>query len=175
VRYFSRLSSDAYVGGTAGYLSRYRKVLGLFIFGLVVSGLSALPIQTELEAFSRFLGISDPSMFASLHGLRHWIAFVSFGVQQTYALFPFFGYVSDWLGFGHFVIALFFVLPLIDPRRYRAVLNVGLIACVGVFFVALVCGPIRGIPWYWRLIDCSFGLIGAIPLLYCLRLSNRID
>jgi hypothetical protein len=175
VQYFSRLGSNAYVGGTAGYLSRYRQVLGLFIVGLVLSGISAFPLQAELATLSHFLGIDDPSAFASLHGVHRWIAFVSFGLQQTYAHFPFFGYASDWLGFGHFVIALFFILPLIDPRRYRAVLNVGLIACAGVFVIALVCGPIRGIPWFWRLIDCSFGLIGALPLLYCLRLSNRIE
>ncbi len=175
VQYFSRLSSNAYVGGTAGYLSRYRRALGLFIFGLVVSGLTAFPLRAELAAVSNLLGIPDPSAYASLHGLRHWIAFVSFGLQQTYAHFPFFGYASDWLGFGHLVIALFFVLPLIDPRRYRGVLNIGVIACAGVFFIALVCGPIREIPWFWRLIDCGFGLLGAIPLLYCLRLSNRME
>ena len=30
--------------------------------------------------------------------------------------------------------------------------------------LALIFGPIRGIPLFWRLIDCSFGLFGAIPL-----------
>jgi len=28
----------------------------------------------------------------------------------------------------------------------------------------MICGPIRGIPFYWRLIDCSFGVFGFIPL-----------
>jgi hypothetical protein len=54
------------------------------------------------------------------------------------------------------------------------VLNVGLIACVGVFFIALICGPIREIPLFWQLIDCSFGFLAALPLLYCLRLSRRL-
>jgi hypothetical protein len=174
VQYFSRLSSSTHIGGQERYLSRYRFVLGLFIIGLILSGLSAFPLRAELSILSNSLGISDPSAFASLDGIRHWIAFVAFGLQQTYAQFPFFGYASDWLGFGHFVIALFFILPLIDPARYRAVLNVGLFACAGVFLIALICGPIREIPLFWRLIDCSFGVVGALPLLYCLRLSHRL-
>jgi hypothetical protein len=30
----------------------------------------------------------------------------------------------------------------------------------------MICGQVRGIPFYWRLIDCSFGVIGAVPLIY---------
>ena len=41
--------------------------------------------------------------------------------------------------------------------------------------LALICGPIRGIPFYWRLIDCAFGEIGIIPLIYCLKLVRRIE
>ena len=29
----------------------------------------------------------------------------------------------------------------------------------------LIAGPIRGISWGWTLIDCSFGVIGIIPLI----------
>jgi len=47
-----------------------------------------------------------------------------------------------------------------------------LIACAGVIGVALISGPIRGVPFFWTLIDCSFGIVGAIPLLYCLRLTG---
>jgi hypothetical protein len=174
VKYFSRLAPTTHIGGRERYLFRYRFALAVFIGGLVVSGLSAFPLQSELAILSRMLGISDPSAFASLHGLRYWIAFVAFGLHQTYAHFPFFGYASDWLAFGHLVIALFFFLPLLDPARYRGVLNIGVIACFGVFVIALICGPVREIPFYWRLIDCSFGLIGAIPLLYCLSLTKRV-
>jgi len=38
----------------------------------------------------------------------------------------------------------------------------------------LICGAIRGIPFYWQIIDCSFGVFGAIPLIYCLRLLPKI-
>jgi hypothetical protein len=29
---------------------------------------------------------------------------------------------------------------------------------------AFIAGYARGIPFYWQLIDCSFGVIGLIPL-----------
>jgi len=156
-------------------LFRYRIILGAFILGLIVSGMSALPLPSELSLLSRFLGISNPSSYTDMHGLRHWIAFVYFGLQQTYSRFPFFGYATDWLAFGHFVIGGFFILPFIDPIPYRGVLHVGVAACAGVIVTALICGPIRGIPFFWTLIDCAFGIIGAIPLFYCLYLTNRME
>jgi hypothetical protein len=39
-----------------------------------------------------------------------------------------------------------------------------MIACVAIIPLAFICGPIRQIPFYWRLIDCSFGVFGIIPL-----------
>ena len=48
----------------------------------------------------------------------------------------------------------------------------GLIGCLLVIPLAMICGPIREIPFYWRLIDCSFGILGAVPLLYCLHLTR---
>ena len=172
VQLFSHLHGQTRLGVRELNIFRYRLALGFFIIALIVSGLTAFPIRPELTGLAGWLGISDPSDFAQLTGFRHWIAFVTYGLQQTYEHFPFFGYVSDWLAYGHLVIALFFFLPLLDPTRYRGILHVGLIACVGVFVIAFTCGPVRGIPVFWRLIDCSFGLVGAIPLLYCLRASR---
>jgi hypothetical protein len=73
------------------------------------------------------------------------------------------------------MIAAFFILPLTNPTRYRGVLRVGLAACAGVIATALISGPLRGIPLFWRLIDCSFGIFGAIPLFYCLHLIRRME
>jgi hypothetical protein len=148
-------------------LVRYRIVLGIFIIGLVLSGISALPLQWELSVLDRWFG--------SRAELGHFISHVHSGILQTYARFPFFGYATDWLGLGHFVIAAFFILPFFDPIRYRAVLCVGVAACAGVIVLALISGPIRGIPFFWTLIDCSFGIFGAIPLFYCLRLTAKRD
>ena len=156
-------------------LLAYRTSLGLFVAGLVVSGLTAFPLLAELSLLCRWLGIDDPSAYETLSGLRRWIAFVFVGLQGTYATFPFIGYGTDWLAFGHLVIAMFFVGPFRDPVRNAWVLRVGLVACAGIIPLALICGAIRGIPLAWRFLDCSFGLLGAVPLLYCLRLTKKIE
>jgi len=156
-------------------LLRYRIALGIFMAGLVLSGISALPLQWELSILNRWLGNAEQAAFSNHVRLHDFISNVHSAIEQTYAQFPFFGYGTDWLAFGHFVIAGFFVLPFMDPIRYRAILQVGLAACAGVIVLALICGPIRGIPFFWTLIDCSFGIFGAIPLFYCLRLTNKIE
>lgn len=49
-----------------------------------------------------------------------------------------------------------------------------MIACALVIPLAVICGPIRGIPIYWRLIDCSFGVFGIIPLWLCRNYVVRL-
>jgi hypothetical protein len=149
----------------ASLVLRYRLVLGLFVVALIISGATALPLQWELSIVD---GIFGGAVGAWIHHVRE-------AIDQTYARFPFFGYATDWLAFGHFVIAGFLVLPLLNPAKYRGVLQIGLAACTGVIAIALICGPIRQIPVFWRMIDCSFGVVGAVPLLYCLWLTRKID
>jgi hypothetical protein len=156
-------------------LRAYRITLGLFIAGLIVSGLTAFPLLAELSLVCRWLGIDDPAAYQMLTGIRGWIAFVFFGLEKTYAAFPFVGYGTDWLAFGHLIIAMFFIGPFRDPVRNAWVPRVGLVACAAVIPLALICGAIREIPLAWRLLDCSFGVIGAFPLLYCLRLTKKIS
>jgi hypothetical protein len=67
------------------------------------------------------------------------------------------------------VIAAAFIGPFIDPVRNKWIITFGLIACAGVIPLALVAGQIRGIPIAWRLLDCSFGIFAAVPLLFCRR------
>lgn len=155
-------------------LVAYRVSLGLFNAGLIISGLTAFPLLRELSLLCGWLGIDDPAGYHKLSGLRGWIAFVALGLQQTYATFPFIGYGTDWLAFGHLVIAMVFIGPFRDPARNTWVLHIGLVACAGVIPLALICGAIRQIPLGWRLLDCSFGLLGAIPLLCCLSLTKKI-
>lgn len=155
-------------------LFRYRLVLGLFIIGLALSGVTAFPLLHELEILAGMVGVAPDATPASLSGLPYWITTVRDGLRVTYASYPWLAYGTDWLAFGHLVIAMFFIGPWLHPARNAWVLWVGLAACAGVIPLALICGPIRGIPFYWRLIDCSFGVFGAIPLLYCLHLTRKM-
>lgn len=156
-------------------LLRYRLVLGFFIVALLLSGLTAFPLQFELDTLVAWFGWSQLAPANAPNGLAFWLLTVRDGLHDTYAKFPWFAYGTDWLAFAHITIAGFFVGPFVRPVRNVWVLWAGLIACALVPVLALACGPLRGIPFYWRLIDCSFGVLGALPLLYCLNLTRKLE
>jgi hypothetical protein len=158
----------------AEVLRRIRLVLGLFIFGLILSGVTAFPLQRELEIIATSLGIDQMSL-TEVQGVNFWILTIRDGLRETYAKYPWVAYGTDWLAFAHIVIAVFFLGPLIDPVRNIWVLRAGLIACLLVLPLALIVGGGRQIPLGWRLLDCSFGIMGAVPLWYCLKLTKRIE
>ena len=135
----------------------------LIIAGLVIGGATALPLLHELDLAARFLHASDLSPTQANSGFVKWILIVRDALHDTYAKYPFIGYGTDWLAFGHFVIALVFVGVLRHPLRNAWLFTFGMIACVLVLPFALLAGEARGIPIYWRFIDCSFGIFGFIP------------
>ena len=156
-------------------LFKIRIISAIFIVCLLVSGLTAFPLLHELNVLCKMMNIDpvvDPNNY---EGLQHWISMVRSGLDHTYSKYPFIAYGTDWLAFAHIVISIFFVGVLINPRKNIWIVHSGVIACVGVIFIAMICGAIRGIPFYWRLIDSSFGIIGLIPLIWSLRLINRIE
>lgn len=150
-------------------LLQIRLLLGLFIVALVLSGLTAFPLVWELRLLTSWFG--DGTMIGTtLPGLAYWLSHVQAGLETVGRDYPFLAYGTDWLAFAHIVIAVAFVGPLRDPVRNIWVVEFGMIACLLVIPLALICGPIRGIPFYWQLIDCSFGVLGLIPLAIVRRL-----
>ena len=156
-------------------LRRIRIWLVLFIAGLVLSGLTAFPLERELLWLNHLVGVAPIAPAIPEPALHAWLRGVYQGLAQTNERYPFLTYGTDWLAFAHLVIAVAFLGPLRDPVRNRWVLTFGLIACAGVVPLALIAGEVRGIPFYWRLIDCSFGVLGAIPLLICLLYVRRLE
>jgi hypothetical protein len=156
-------------------LLRFRLVLGFFILALIASGVTAFPLQHELRWLTAMFGLENATPATAPAGLSHWLVTVRDGLGDTDAKYPWMAYGTDWLAFSHLVIAVFFLGPLVSPVRNVWVLWAGLIACVMVWPLALICGPLRGIPFGWRLIDCSFGVFGALPLLYCLKLVRQLE
>jgi hypothetical protein len=145
-------------------LTKIRFWVALFILSLVIWGVTAFPLETEIKILSGILGISPHTPPESYYGLKYWIATVNEGLIQTNQHYPFLSYGTDWLAFSHLVIAVAFIGLYVKPLRNKWIIYFGMIACAGVIPLALVCGAIRGIPLYWRLIDCSFGIFGFIPL-----------
>ena len=137
--------------------------------GLVVSGLTAIPIPTEMALVAGLLG-PDLSAGGALPAFAvQWARQLRDGIQATQEMAPFMFYGTDWLAFGHLVIAGAFVGALQDPIRNRWLYKFGMAACIAVPAWAAVFGSLRGIPWWWRIVDASFGFIGFIPARLCDR------
>lgn len=151
------------------HLHRIRFWLAIFIIGLVLSGITAFPIQSELGWLLSVLHSDALQPVAESTHLLPWIERVNQAVRLTNAQFPFLAYGTDWLAFAHLVIATAFIGPFIDPVRNKWVITFGLIGCAGVIPLALIAGHLRGIPLPWRLVDCCFGMLGSVPLLLCKR------
>jgi hypothetical protein len=96
-------------------------------------------------------------------------------LEFTAGAYPFLAYGTDWLAFAHLAIAVAFVGPLRDPVRNKWVLQFGVLACAGVVPLALIAGAVRGIPVFWRVGDCCFGVFGCMPLVLCLRYVRRLE
>ena len=62
-----------------------------------------------------------------------------------------------------------------EPVRNRWLFDFGLIACGLVVPFVLIVGGWRGIPLWWRLVDCSFGFFGFIPLWFCRRWAMELE
>lgn len=147
---------------------RIRFWLGAFVLGLALSGVTAIPLSWELGVLTRLVG-------HGFGGLSEWIWRVANGLRDTDAKYPFLAYGTDWLAFGHLMIAVAFIGPYLDPVRNRWTITFGLIACVCVLPWAFVFGPLRGIPFFWRLVDCAFGVAGLLPLLLVRRDIDRLS
>ena len=158
----------------AALIRRIRFWLVLFIAGLVLSGVTAFPLESELRLLNRVMGVA-PLAAPGEPALHEWLRRVSLALTNTNLRYPFLAYGTDWLAFAHLAIAVAFLGPLRDPVRNRWVIVFGLIACAGVIPLALIAGAVRGIPIYWRLIDCCFGVFGAVPLWICLRYIRVIE
>jgi len=154
---------------------RIRGLLIGFMVGLALSGITAFPLPAELRMLSHWMGIPDGASASAYGGLTAWIITVRDALTFTEGKYPFLFYGYDWLAFAHLVIAVMFVGPYKDPVRNIWVIQWGMIACGAVVVLALVAGPIRGIPFGWQLIDCSFGVVGIVPLWLCQRWIKELE
>lgn len=153
---------------------RIRLMLMAFVVGLLLSGLTAFPLRWEINSLAHFMGATPSDTVQSTHGLLKWVVRVREGLNDGYGRYPFLAYGTDWLAFGHIVIALAFIGPLRDPVRNIWVVEWAMIACVLVIPLAFICGPIRDIPFFHQLIDCSFGVVGIVPLWICRNWIRRL-
>ena len=144
-----------------------RMLLLFFIIILFLSGFTAIPVDAELSFLLKY--ISPDTL------LHQWLQHVLNAYREVNERHPFLLYGYDWLAFAHFVLAILFIGPFRDPVKNIWVIEFGLIACVLIIPLALIAGSLRGIPIEWRLIDCSFGVFGFIPLWICYVKTKQIS
>lgn len=142
---------------------RIRFLLLFFIFALGIAGLTAIPLRWELALLDRWLGVNS-SIVQIWPSMAGWVSHVNDSVQNGYGTYPLLAYGTDWLAFGHVVIAIAFIGPLRDPVKNIWVIEFGMIACILIFPWAIIFGMARDIPFFWTLIDISFGAFGILPL-----------
>lgn len=144
-----------------------RNWLKVFILSMFISGLTAIPVEKELTY------IIDHFPFDGT--IKGWLEEVLIGVQHTGRDYPFLFYGYDWLAFAHFVLAILFIGPFRNPVKNKWVIEFGIIACILIIPFALIAGHFRSMPFWWRIIDCSFGIIGLVPLIICLKNIKKLE
>ncbi|MFD1255788.1 hypothetical protein ACFQ3S_03185 [Mucilaginibacter terrae] len=107
--------------------------------------------------------------------MQNWLSTIYFAITNTNAHYPYLSYGTDWLAFAHIVLAILFFGPLKDPVKNIWVVQFGMIACAIIFPLAFVAGSIRHIPVFWQFIDCSFGVIGIVPLWLAYKNTRRLQ
>lgn len=149
---------------------RIKHLLIFFIASLILSGLTAFPIEWQLKLAEKWFHQLEWNT-----GFTRWIEVASKGVSETNLKFPFMAYGTDWLAFAHFVIALAFVGPIRDPVKNIWVVEFGMMACIAVFPLAFIAGQVRDIPVFWRMIDCLFGILGGYILFRCHSAIKQLE
>lgn len=139
-----------------------------FIIALLLSGITAFPLETELGWVCSWWPEQNSSFYK-------WLYTCYQAIKNTNEQYPYMAYGYDWLAFAHIVIAIAFIGPLKDPVKNIWIIQFGCIACISVVPLALIAGHFRQIPFYWQMIDCSFGIIGIIPLLICYKKIRQLE
>src|SRR5260370_13443087 len=111
------------------HLRRIRFWLAAFIAGLVLSGVTAFPHQSELRWLVSCLHAGSLQPMAESTGLLPWIERVYAALSTTNSHYPFLAYGTDWLEFALLVISVPFISPYIVSVPSTSVVNFALLAC----------------------------------------------
>lgn len=140
-------------------------IIVIFMLFLALSGLTAIPVKTEIV----WLQNTVPSSWTTI---QEFLAIIHKALYECNTIIL---YGFDWLAFAHLVIAVLFLGVLRDPVRNIWVVEFGMMACILILPFAFIMGNERGVPMWWQLIDCSFGVFGIIPLWYARKLIRVLE
>lgn len=143
-----------------------RRLLLFFMIALFLSGVTAIPVDAELDLLLPF--------FTPGTQMYQWLEKVLSAYREVRQQHPFLLYGYDWLAFAHFILAILFIGPYRDPVKNIWVIEFGLIACILILPLAFIAGYFRNIPIGWQLIDCSFAVFGFLPLWICYMKTKQL-
>lgn len=149
-------------------LTRIRFLIIFFMVALILSGLTAIPAETELHWLLQYKNNLPTA-------LGNWLQTCYTALADTNTKYPFLAYGYDWLAFAHFVIALSFIGVYHNPVKNIWIIEWQILACITVLPLALIAGPLRQVPVFHIVIDCSFGILGIIPLLVCRKWIKKME
>jgi hypothetical protein len=152
-------------------LRRAKVMLGIVVFGLLVSAITIWPAIPGLKMAVRIVW-GEAEATGVIHG---FILQVIAGLKVMEAHYPFMLYAHDWLAFAHIALAILFAGAIRDPVRNKWIVQCGLIMCALIPVLAGICIPLRGIPLVWFWVDFSFAPAAALPLWIALRDIKRAE
>jgi hypothetical protein len=150
------------------YLKNIKIRTALFMAGLFISGLTCFPLLAEVN-----LGTLVYSAWGKTP--PPFVQNVTTGIIETMANHEFLFYGTDWLGFAHVLFAILFYGVYKDPVKNIWLVQFSLIACCAIFPLAFIMGPLRGIPFWWQVVDSSFGIIGLIVMIPVYQMTKSLQ
>ncbi len=149
-------------------LTKIRLLIIFFMISLILSGVTAFPVETELKWL-----LNHPSLVPAF--AQTWLQNVYNALLETNTKYPMLAYGFDWLAFAHIIIAMAFIGLFKDPVKNKWIIDWAMLACVAIFPLAFIAAPIRQIPMFHVLIDCSFGVVGLVPLYFCRKWILQLE
>jgi len=148
---------------------RWRIKAGIIItiIGLLVNGISSVPLRTELEILLRY-----PDRLPQF--LLDWWTYVQQGVLETSDKYSFMRYGFDWLAFAHVMIAIAFIGPLRDPIKNQWVVQWGMIVAALGILMAFGWERIRDIPVWWSIVDAGISYMAFVVLWLCNKWIGKL-
>lgn len=148
-------------------LKKIRLLIIFFMVALILSGVTAFPVETELNWLLQYKS-SLPDKLAA------WLQSCYDAIKDTNTKYPMLAYGYDWLAFAHIMIAFAFIGVYKNPVRNKWIIDWAILCCIAILPFAFIAGPVRQIPFFHILIDCCFGIIGLLPLFICRKWIKQL-
>jgi hypothetical protein len=89
----------------------------IVIADLLISGITAFPLQHKIRSIARLLKIPDGAQPEQVTGAKSGIPRICEAQRQISLDYPFLASGTDWQALAHIMVAIVFIGPLLYPAR----------------------------------------------------------